>query len=549
MKSTVEPVFSNFVIYLIYKTERMNNIIKKKFVALFLSTAICLTTAGCSVSIPGIGSNVSSASDVIEKYVENMEGSCNYHTDMDMEIGISADAQGMKIDLPIELSLSADVLDGDMHGDMNMSMSFMGQDMDQSMEMYVESGKHGSTMYTYDSEFGYWMMSEDDKNAEAALSFGGLDPDDFEDAKMEYDKDKKAYTVTQEFGDFVDSNSVYDMIGEMYDDMSGMMSMDYNDILDAWEDAEVIYVFDKDFYLSSVTVDGCEYSGTMSEDGTDVDLTVTLDLEVKFSDYGEIEDSDVEVPKKVKKDAITSLPFDTEDGGLDENGNPLFGNQDHICDGGLDKDGNPLFGNQDESFGGYDDDDAFSYPEASKPEIGVTTPEEMHGRTDIDDPGLTTQGFPATAELGAYKGIGLTAFGDSWDETFGADGWSFANDDGEYSFMSAENPKYKDAILYVYNFSRENTTHAEIMDNGFYGYSIDCAFSSTYPDMTWNGLTFGASAEDIFGCYGNPDDSYTGNMYTMYQYDIGNNIEMEFYVYPDKGLQRVMVSNFNGIHN
>lgn len=532
MKSTVKPIFSKFVIYLIHKTERMNNIMKKKLLALFLSTAMCLITAGCSVSIPGIGSNVSSASDVIEKYVEHIDGSCNYHTDMDMEIGILADAQGMEIDLPIELSLSADVLDGNVHGDMEMSMSFMNQNMEQSMEMYLESGKRKSTMYIYDPEQGYWTVSEDAKNAEAALSFGSIDPDDFEDAEMKYDKDKKTYTVIQEFGDFAESNSVYDMVDEMYGDMSSMMSMDSNDILDAWEDAEVIYVFDKDFYLLSVTVDGCEYSGTISEDGMTVDLSVTLDFEFEFSDYGKIEDSDVEVPSKVKKSAVPSVTIDTEDGGVDE-------------------DGNPLFGQPDESFGGYDDDEPFSYSEDTKPEIGVTTPEEMHGQTnpesEIKDPGLITQAMPATAELGAYNGIALTAYGDDWNATFGADGWNFANDDGEYTFMSAENPKYKDAVLYVYNSRRNDTTRADILNNGSYGYSIDCRYSSTYPDMTWNGITFGATAEDIFASYGNPDYSYDGTSYVMYQYDITDDIEMEFYVFPDAGLQRVLVSNFSGI--
>lgn len=511
---------------------------KKKFLALFLSAATCLTTAGCSISIPGMGDNISDASDVIEKYVACMDGSCNYHTDMDMEIGIMADAQGMKLDLPIKFSLSADVLDENLHGDMEMSMSFMGQDIEQSAEVYLESGKRKSTTYIYDSEQGYWTVSEDTKNTEAALSFGNLDADDFEDAKMEYDKDKKTYTITQEFGDFADSSSVYDMIDEMYGSMSSMTSMDSDDILDAWEDAKVIYVFDKDFYLTSVAVEDCEYSGTISEDGTDVDMSVALDFEFKFSDYGKIEDSDVEVPKKVKNSAVPSVTInaETEDGGLDENGN--------------------LLTDPNKGFVGYDSDEAFSYSdEQHKPEIGVTTPEEMHKQTDQElrteiettDPGLTTQYMPIITELGTYNGIPLTAYGDDWNTIFGADGWNFANDDGEYTFMSAENSKYKNAVFYVYNYSRDYTTRADILNNGSYGYSIDCKYSSTYPDMTWNGITFGATAGDIFAAYGNPDNSYDGSLYTMYEYDISDDIEIEFYVYPDDGLQRVEVSNFCGI--
>lgn len=479
-----------------------------------VAASSCVLLSGCSISIPGFGAGVSSASDVINKYGELMEESVNYHADMNMDIDISADAQGVSMTLPIELDLSADILDGNLHGDMDMRASIMGQEMKQSAEIYVESSRRSSKTYMHESTSDYWTVSEDNEQAEIAFGFSSLDADAFEDATMEYDKEKGIYTVVQEFGDFAGSSSLYDSIEDMYASTTESFSVDPDDILESWEDAEVVYVFDKDFYLLSVSIDGCDYSDTVTESGTDIDISVSLGLDFEFSDYGKIKDSDVEVPDKVAKSA---LPSDT------------------IIDTEI-----------------RDNEPTPSAPAVSEPVPSTPEPETtpyVPANPEPTNPAPTNPAPVVTANdiLGSYNGIALTAMGDSWDKIFGADGWEFANDDGEYGFMSAENPKYEDAELYVFNYNRKDTTRSDILDKGIYGYEIDCTWASKYPAMTWNGITFGASANDIIAVYGNPGYTYEGSSFTTYEYDVTDDIEISFYVSPEKGLQRVSVDFFGGI--
>ena len=79
------------------------------------------------------------------------------------------------------------------------------------------------------------------------------------------------------------------------------------------------------------------------------------------------------------------------------------------------------------------------------------------------------------------------------------------------------------------------------------GYSIDVSSAENKPEMTWNGLTWGASAEDIVKAYGEPDDKYEGSVYDLYEYTTLPDIDsvIKFYVYHsdshDTGLQQVDV--------
>lgn len=495
---------------------------KKKFLILPVAAMASLVLSGCSVSL-SIG-GPSSASDVIEKYNALMEESLNYHTDMDLNFNISAKAEGLSIELPISMGLSADVLDDNLHGDMNLSMSLMGESMEEFTEIYVD-GRRKVNVYTYDSDSGQWIISKEKGGTELACGFNDIDPEDFKTAEMEKDKRSDTYVITQSFADFAENGSMYDALEDTYDDMADMMDMDADDFLDEWKDAKVIYVFDKDYYLTSVSVEGCEYSGKISEDGTSIDVSVSLELAFAFSDYGKIRESDVEVPDKVKDAAVPAPQIDDIDEYDITDTENITMTPEEI---------DPGFVKEPE--------------ENTDPKFVMTAPDE-----EID-PGfsvspVTQNDKPKTSDdkYGSYNGIPLAGIGDDWNTTFGADGWRFDNVDGEFSFMSAVNSKYEDATLYVYNRKRANTASADILNNGIYGYDIDCSFASIYPPMTWNGITFGASAEDIIKAYGSPDFTYEGSMYTSYEYSMYGSMEIEFYVYPDDGLKRVNVSYYGGL--
>lgn len=502
---------------------------KKRFsrAALPASLAACLLLSGCST--PVIGTGVKDAADIVEKYAGLMGESCNYHVDMDMDFGISADAQGISVELPVTMGLSMDVLDGNLHGDVDLLMTFMGQAVKDSVEVYMESGKRKVTVYTYDPEDGYWSVSEDDGGAGIALGFTDLDAADFRDASMEHDKKDGTYTITQSFGDFAGSGSAYDMLEGVYGGMAEMVGMDADDFVDEWEDAEVVYVFDRDFYLESVTLEDCKYSGMVEQDGVSLDVDVSLGLSFEFSDYGRIKGSDVEVPDDVMENAVPSVTLGSADVNMDAG---MGGTQaPGLVEVPMETD--PGFAINP---GTQEIDPGFSV------DPGTLDP----GVQDID-PGFSVKPQASGSLLGSYGGIVFTAMGDDWDSTFGADGWEFANDDGEYGFMTAENPKYGDADLYVYNRNMDGATRSDIINYGIYGYDIDCTWASAYPDMEWGGLTFGAAADQVFAVYGEPYFVYEGSLYTAYTYKSGEDIEIEFYVYPDGGLKRVNVSYYGGI--
>ena len=74
--------------------------------------------------LSGCAAAPKSASAVVEKYVSQMEKSCNYHMDMEMNFDVTATAQGGVIGMPVETVLSADVFEDMLHGKMNVTVPY-----------------------------------------------------------------------------------------------------------------------------------------------------------------------------------------------------------------------------------------------------------------------------------------------------------------------------------------------------------------------------------------------------------------------------------------
>lgn len=496
----------------------------KKILAVSLMGAMTASLAGCAVDLSTIdlGKRPSTAAEVVEKYQALMEETKNYHADMEMEFGISAKGEGVTVDLPITMEVSADVLDDNLHGDMKMTMEFMGQKIDQKAEIYsVRDGRHTST-YLLDEDVGEWTVSEDENSADTTVSISGIDPAAFEDAEMEYDKEKGTYTITQSLGDFAEAGDTYELLADAYSGMAEMMNMDPDDFMDEWGSADVIWVFDDEFYLQSMDVDGCEFSDTIKEDGIEMDVSVSLMLSYEFSDYGKIRDKDVEVPDDVIESAVPSEtvvpeiveePVTKTDEAEPENPDQ---DEDIVFEEPLDPD--------------------FSQEPIQQEE---TQPGEEPAKAE--EPVKTTP-VAGNDQFGSINGKGFTLQGDPWT-MFADDGWVLGlDDDGEYSFKTADNGAYPDAQLYVNNEAMDHVTAEDIRTNGIYGYTVDFLWSEgKRPNMTWNGVTFGASVADIQAAYGEPYSTYNSTMYTNLTYKIGE-AEMDFYITPDNGLQKVAVN-------
>lgn len=495
---------------------------KRKMLAMTLAAAMCFSVTGCSVPSLSFG-GPKTAADVIEKYAEKMDEEANYHVDMDMDFEIGASGGGVSVDIPVSLTVSADVLGDNMHGDMDMELSMLGQSMSQSVEVYVESGRKTTKTYTFDWEDEYWTVTEEDKGAGLATSLNTLSAKGFEDAAMEKDKEKGTYTITQSFSDFVDSTDLFDSVEDLYGDLADTMDMDMDDLIDQWSDASVVYVFDKDYNLVSFNIDECSYSDTLDYEGVDLEVSVSFSMDFEFSDFGEIEEDDVAVPDKVKSTAIESTVIDGVDYGTDIIGEVVEDPEPDYSDYDVDS-----------MHAGYEEDVA-------------PVDESYGGNASALDKGYADTSSVYGDRAGSYNGVNLTAGGDSWEDIFAADGWTFANDDNDYIFMTAENAKYKDAELYVYNESRTNVSKADIVNKGVWGYKIDVEYASSYPDMTFNGVTFGASASDVKAAYGSPDESYSGSLYTALTYNLSDDVEITFYIYSDNGLTQVEVDYWGGL--
>lgn len=489
---------------------------KKRILALLFAGVMSLSVTGCSFDLRM--NRPKTAADVIENHIKATKESQNYHVDMMMNFEIGAEGQGITLELPIKMDVSADVLDGNMHGNMGMDMEFMGQKMEQQAEVYVEKGRRTSTTYLFDEEVGHWTVSEDDNGAGTAMSLSGMDPEAFADAEMTWDSETETYTVTQSLTDFADTGDTYELLSDIYSGMAEMMDMDPDDFMDEWETAEAIWVFDKDFLLRSMDIEGCEFSDTVKEDGVEMNVTVSLALSYEFSDHGRITEDDIIIPDKVIDEAVPSVTLDIKD--LEE----------PETDEGID----------------YDDPDVYMEdpldPMFSQNPV-VPTEDGYWG----DAAPFVQQEDPHPAagkdELGSIDGEGFTLQGDPWT-MFSNDGWVLELDnDGEYSFATAHNTTYPGAWLYVNNEQMDHVTAEDIRVNGIWGYTVDFlnCDEPIRPDMTWNGITFGASEYDITGVYGDPVNIYNGSLYTSLSYKV-DDADIEFYVTPDNGLQKISVN-------
>lgn len=456
---------------------------KKKLLLLSMAAAMCLSIAGC-------GSKVSTASDVVKKYNELMDESRSYHVNMDMGMGIYGHADDMQVTIPIQLDLSADVFDTDISGSRDIYVSFDGITINEHADMYLDSDKHSSVLYTNNA--GYWTKTEDITNVIVASGISDLNVRSFESASMEYDKETGVYTIIQPFDDFMDSDMVYKAMDDMYHEVGDTIGISIDDAISGWKTMDAVYKFDNEFYLTSISVEDCNYTTVIEQDDTELNASITLDLFFTFSDYGTIKADSVIPPASVVASAV-----------------------DFVI---------PIHGQTGEG----DSDTSYKEPDDGYYEMEPKNPEPSPDNDDgVDD------------RLGVYNDYELTGIGDPWN-IFATDGWEF--DESGDVYVSAVNDKYPGVLLNVYNSVPSGSNASDIMEHGFFGYSIDCYHAMSYPGMTWNGVSFCSQTNQIIDAYGQPEEVFDGELYSTYKYSIGKNVKITFYVYKSKGLQQVDVN-------
>lgn len=408
------------------------------------------------------------------------------------------------------INIKADVNKNAAHGNLAIAGT-----VPKSAEFYRDD----ATSYIYDADLEYWTASEDGIITDLAFLFDGLDPGLFPDEKVKYDKKEKAYIIKQPFDSFMMSQDYMDMtalLGEMGIASGGGSDEEY-----------VSYAFDKEGNLLSVAADG------------------SIKIDVRFAPS----EQTIEIPDGVKTSAKTtdfSMDFaDIYEPASESASGSSSGNT-------ASSSGSGTAGADDISGTASSIDPGFVVNYEGNIDPGMAM--GSAGQEDID-PGMVVEpdtgtdnadssyneGTAAGTGYGSYNDQSLSDSGNEWASTFGDTGWGFTTDDYTESYLKSENPQYPGAVFTVYGQNKnEDTSAYDIIKYGFCDYDIDCRNTKAYPPFSWNGLTFGASAEEIKNVYGEPNVTYTGDDDTAYRYFMEEG-ELIFFV-NNNGLGRVSFS-------
>lgn len=261
--------------------------------------------SACSLLLP------KSASAVMERYMKKVDGVENYHFEgnLDMKITMSMDDMGemlgsgtTSIDMPVEVSFDGDTGKESSHMDMDMKLSLLGMSNETNAEIYADL-KDG---VAYTKVKGEDDWTKQDMTSSVTSAF--IDTDALKDtdwSKFNFEKKDKKYVLTAEAKDIdskVFAKSLTASLGE--DSVSNF---------ELGDEGQVIYIFDNKCNLVSSEIKDLTMTGSFE----DTKSTVVINGTCSFSEFGEVDPDDYEIPSKVKKNAIDagsdSLFTDLED--------------------------------------------------------------------------------------------------------------------------------------------------------------------------------------------------------------------------------------------
>lgn len=444
----------------------------KKLFACLLALVMALSLTACWSGQP------KTAGELLERNI-TAQSENNFNVSGYFSMALNVDAEGVSIELPIDVAIDFDVYSDMAHGTMDLSGSILGADLSDTYEMYADAE---SVYSTAASDDGVWTVS--DANA-SDIDFNSmisnLTADDvFDDADMSYDKSTKTYTVAMKAEKLLDQ----ELFGELFD-LSGLLEDEsmVDDIEDVFGECPVTYLFDSDYHLTKLSIADMSYEGEIEQDG-DISLAVnvTVNIELNISKYGEIEE--IIIPDEILGNAVLE-----EDLELD----PTDGNEEFLV-----------------------------YPAG-----GVL------GLAGAGD----SAGTLTASIIGCYNGTLLIP--NTYSADLFEDKFQITNGEGEYSFVVFDSID-GDTVLYLYD--RDRTGLTENLANGIYGYTIHVydlhGNKNALPNFSFGGLTFGASYEDVMAVYGDgPDKNYYDNTsgYWSLAYDVdeavGTGEDCDFYIY------------------
>ena len=464
---------------------------KKSLAALSMCAVMALSLTSCGFGAP------KTPADMFEAYQKAIEDT-GYSVDGGINLGIAMDAGGLSIDVPVELEYEGKFYNGSGHGKMDMSMEFFGQSANSNVEFYIDADGDKVTQYTNADDAG-WSKSDD-----VSMNFVSSVTDDKIGTLEKVDD---TYVATIPLNEVSETDSFKELFSSMAED-TDMGNLDVSEVL---KDATIVYTFDaKTSQLQSIVMDEFEVDVSKAMEQVnptsgEMSMTMTMSMELTFSDYGKIDADDVAILDEVK------------DGALDQSELEAAMTEDPILGSGS----------------GSGD---IEFPKGAPPANSAAPDEPVDDSKPADSPSSISMSFEGRVLDLPFDYSILTEAG-----------WK-AVDDGEYSFLVMKNDNY-DGEIYVYG-NDYSGKEADLIAGGVFG--IDCSVGGNdkRPDMTIAGLTWGASDEDVKTALGEPEYFSSSPYGTSYDYtvkDASAGMEYDISVRVDKseGLSEIVVRSTN----
>lgn len=417
---------------------------------------------------------ITDAEELLKRYDENNTGS--YKMDYVSTMKLEASVEEVSMGLSVKIALKADCLDENLHGISSVEMAYNDDDEPEKQEIDLYLEKDGDSVLSYQADAGddSWIVVRDDSSMAflTATQSKLVTEDRLAGAELSYNDQADEYELIVPVMDTGDYGMLAGFLSEeMLYSFSNGDDTAYESFMGEIEKAKTHYIFDKDYNLVSVSIDPVDFAKKIGEGDMTGEIKIQCGMNCEYSGFGTVKEEDVIASAEIK-----------------ENAEDVYGN------------------------------------------AGETEKVSYEGATENVDTSLADF-------YGSIGGVNLKA-GEKNDfaKTFGAAGFRLSKaNDGEYGWADLLFDDYEDvnAKLYAEHILQSyDDVNKEIEENGFYGYEINVSASEVKPEMTFGGLTWGASLKDVVGVYGNPSDSTEMSWFTMLHYDLGN-VSVDITVYND----------------
>lgn len=244
----------------------MTNHMKKLNIILTVLLMMSIMT-GCGTK------PVTTAVEVAERYLTSDRYE-NYHMDgfMTVTTTFSSDDE-LSFEAPVTVSISEDV------------------------------HKDAGDRQVYVCEDGEWRKSESSTFDYAVLT--DITSDIFEESELTVidTEDDVIYSVVVPMSKMMHNENIADI----FEGTSLACIMSSNDFDKLFSDVSVVYTFDKNCNLTSISCDCVEINSTVIKDDTSYDMTMTVEFSYIFSDFGEMSEQNTMTPE-----AIDAAPDEVE---------------------------------------------------------------------------------------------------------------------------------------------------------------------------------------------------------------------------------------------